>query len=589
MVNAKGVNHMSIQNCPGFIYTVQRGDTMFRLAQRFGITLEQLIAANPQVTDPNRLTIGQQLCIPTGAPGSVPPCPNGTLYTVRQGDTMFLIAQRFNVSLNALIAANPQVADPNRIQVGQVLCIPGVMPPPPECVGGFIYTIRPGDTLFLLAQRFNTTVEAIMAANPGINPQNLQIGQRICIPQPSPGPCTGQLYTVRPGDTLFLIAQRFGVSLQALIAANLQISDPNLIFPGQVICIPGVQPPQCVGGTIHIIQAGDTLFNLAAFYGTTVNAIIAANPGIDPQNLQVGQAICIPLPQPAQCTGQLYTVVTGDTMASIAARFGVSLAALIAANPQIADPARIFPGQIICIPAEAPQCIGGTIHIVRPGDTLFNLAAFYGTTVNAIIAANPGIDPQNLRIGQRLCIPLPQPAQCSGQLYTVQPGDSLFTIANRFGVTVEMLIAANPQIADPARIFPGQIICIPRSMPTPVDRCSFELDAHADAPKGATAMATLDFGKGTATVKASGMPRPQHGRSYVASLVMMHGEPERMTMMRTGSGEYAAMFGPSHKLHECMRVLVSEEYERYDKYEQSGGEYPSGRVLFSANVQDKCK
>lgn len=60
---------------------------------------------------------------------------------------------------------------------------------------------------------------------------------------PPPQFCTGFYYTVVPGDSLFIIAQRFGVSLPALIAANPQITNPNVIFPGQVICIPGTQVP----------------------------------------------------------------------------------------------------------------------------------------------------------------------------------------------------------------------------------------------------------------------------------------------------------------------------------------------------------
>ncbi len=62
---------------------------------------------------------------------------------------------------------------------------------------------------------------------------------------PPPPPCPGGfIYTVQPGDTLFFIAQRFGVSLQALLAANPQITNPNLIFPGQQICIPPVPTPR---------------------------------------------------------------------------------------------------------------------------------------------------------------------------------------------------------------------------------------------------------------------------------------------------------------------------------------------------------
>ena len=103
----------------------------------------------------------------------------------------------------------------------------------------------PGDTLFFIAQRFGTTVNAILAVNPQItNPDLIFPGQVICIPsqQPPPPPPTcppGSFrYTVQPGDTLFFIAQRFGTTVNAILAINPQITNPNLIFPGQVICIP---------------------------------------------------------------------------------------------------------------------------------------------------------------------------------------------------------------------------------------------------------------------------------------------------------------------------------------------------------------
>ena len=96
----------------------------------------------------------------------------------------------------------------------------------------------------LIAARFGTSVDAILAANPGIEPLNLQIGQTICIPGPGAGLCPGgRPYTIQPGDTFFQIAQRLGLSLQALVAANPGI-DPNRLQVGQVICIPvPVVPP----------------------------------------------------------------------------------------------------------------------------------------------------------------------------------------------------------------------------------------------------------------------------------------------------------------------------------------------------------
>ncbi|MDN5325921.1 MAG: hypothetical protein PWP41_617 [Moorella sp. (in: firmicutes)] len=168
--------------CPGgFHYTVQSGDTMFSIARRFGISLNDLIAANPQVRDPNLIFPGQVLCIPRMAPVPPGPCPGGFLYTVQPGDTMHTIAQKFNVSLDALIAANPQVRDPNLIFPGQVLCIPAQAPV--TCPNGFIYVVRPGDTLSGIASMFGTTVDRIMAANPHIKDPNLIFpGQRLCIP-----------------------------------------------------------------------------------------------------------------------------------------------------------------------------------------------------------------------------------------------------------------------------------------------------------------------------------------------------------------------------------------------------------------------
>ena len=88
------------------------------------------------------------------------------------------------------------------------------------CPGGTLYAIRAGDTLGAIAARFGTSVDAILAANPGIEPLNLQIGQTICIPGPGAGLCPGgRPYTIQPGDTFFQIAQRLGISLQALLAA----------------------------------------------------------------------------------------------------------------------------------------------------------------------------------------------------------------------------------------------------------------------------------------------------------------------------------------------------------------------------------
>ena len=95
------------------IYVVKSGDTLYAIARRYGLTVDALRGAN-QLRNPALLSVGQALLIPR----------EDALYTVRRGDTLYAIARRYGLPLPCLIAANPQIADPNRIQIGQTLRIP---------------------------------------------------------------------------------------------------------------------------------------------------------------------------------------------------------------------------------------------------------------------------------------------------------------------------------------------------------------------------------------------------------------------------------------------------------------------------------
>jgi LysM repeat protein len=117
----------------------------------------------------------------------LPPCSSGVYWEVARGDTLFKIAQAVEVPLADLLTANPNV-DPQNLRIGQPICIPeGGLDLPslitlPKCPGGIYWEITPGDTLYEIARINKTTVRRIIAANPGINPNNLRVGQFICIP-----------------------------------------------------------------------------------------------------------------------------------------------------------------------------------------------------------------------------------------------------------------------------------------------------------------------------------------------------------------------------------------------------------------------
>ena|GEM_PF-758624 len=159
-------------------------------------------------------------------------CPeNHYPYVIQAGDTLYSISRRLEVSLDRILAANPGI-NPNRLMIGQVICIPACFPNQTP------YIIQPGDTLFAIARAYNVTVDSILRANPGINPNFLRVGQRICIPV---CPENHTTYIIRPGDTLFRIAQLFNVTVDSIIRANPGI-DPNSLRVAQRICIP-IAPP----------------------------------------------------------------------------------------------------------------------------------------------------------------------------------------------------------------------------------------------------------------------------------------------------------------------------------------------------------
>ncbi|WIV12363.1 LysM peptidoglycan-binding domain-containing protein [Proteiniborus sp. MB09-C3] len=350
---------MRERTCPPFAeaYTVKRGDTVSRIAAEFNTTIAVIRFLNPTI-DINRISIGQVICVPRIV--ITPTCPNGSIYTVKAGDTFYRIADEFNITVRELQQANPLV-NPYNLVVGQRICIPrrpAPPPPPPAippCIDGTYYVIRSGDTFYSIANRFNVTIRELETANPDVNPSNLVVGRIICIPRkvvpPGTPPCAGgAYYTIVSGDTFFSIASRFGVTIRDLEAANPNV-DPTRLMIGQIICIP--RKPRCPGGRIHVIGTGDTLYTLAQRYDVSFRALVDANPGIDVENLQIGQEICIPPYEPAELcpTGKTYVIMRGDTLSSIAEKFVVSAADILKYNPTMI-PSEFVAGRRICIPPE---------------------------------------------------------------------------------------------------------------------------------------------------------------------------------------------------------------------------------------------
>jgi len=231
-------------------------------------------------------------------------------------------------------------------------------------------------------------------------------------------------YTVQAGDTLSALAGRFNVSPQQLRELN-NLVDDN-IFAGQVLRIPEGEPTPTPEPFRHIVQPGETLFGIAAQYGVNVNVLAEVNALLDRDNLPVGKALLIPgvaAPSTAEGSGSstaepgsaatstqevvIHVVQPNETLNSIALDYGVSAAEIAAANA-IANPNLLRVGQNLIIPGVTPRQVmerRGTWHTVQSGETLFSIAQRYGVSIEAIMVANDLRDPNTIVVGQRLLIP----------------------------------------------------------------------------------------------------------------------------------------------------------------------------------------
>ena len=218
----------------------------------------------------------------------------GSSYTVQQGDTLSGIAVYCGTTISALRLANPGVW--NWVYTGQVLQMPGASWDNGN--GYSTYIVQHGDTLKAIAARYGTTMDALASLNGIYNYNLIYAGQRLSVPNggvyvPPPAPdYSGSTYVIQRGDTLKKLATRWGVTVNDILAVNNQIVNASLIYAGQVINIPGGSSGGTPSASYYTVQRGDTLRIIAARYGTTVYNLQLLNPQIwNPNLIYAGMSI----------------------------------------------------------------------------------------------------------------------------------------------------------------------------------------------------------------------------------------------------------------------------------------------------------
>ena len=419
----------------GGSYTVQAGDSYWRIANKYGISIEELQRLNG--TSSYFLYPGQSLVVPgsasttsgsasstsssTTSTRSAAPAAGGS-YTVQAGDSYWRIANKYGISIQELQRLN----------------------------GTSDYTLHPG--------------QSIKVPGSGTNVSASSNSSSASTSTTSAAPAAGGSYTVQAGDSYWRIANKYGISISELQRLN-GTSDYNL-YPGQSLKVPGsgsssnttassnssstststTTAAPAAGGS-YTVQAGDSYWRIANKYGISISELQRLN-GTSNYFLYPGQSIKVPgsgsasatpapasntasttpapaeTPAPAPSTGGgNYKVQAGDSYWRIANKYGISISELQRLNGT--SNYFLYPGQSIKVP-------GGGAAAETPAPT------------PAPVSQTPAPAESPAPAAAETPAPAANNAsQASGGSYTVQAGDTLYSIARRNGVDVYKLIANN--------------------------------------------------------------------------------------------------------------------------------------------------
>jgi peptidoglycan endopeptidase LytE len=246
-------------------HVVQEGETLSRIAEQFGVSVDTLAQANG-LEDPNRLHVGLVLKLPL---------PVLRSYTVEPGDTLSAIAAKFGLSVDVLAKAN-ELAEPDFMASGTVLKVPDA--------GTSLLAATSSDRQPPRAESAAAAAQAAVSARSV--PAEAGPMSIAAAPTRRAGRAINVPYVVKAGDTLTGVARQFETTVAALAEAN-GVSDPNLLGVGQTIQVPSKTLE-------HEVQPGETLRAIAAMYTVDLGTMVDYNELPDPNLIRAGDVLLVP-------------------------------------------------------------------------------------------------------------------------------------------------------------------------------------------------------------------------------------------------------------------------------------------------------
>jgi len=310
-------------------------------------------------------------------------------YKVTKGDTLWSISQKYNTSLELILAYN-NIKERDILSLGQIIKIPQNNFQTIETTDYIIHIVKKGETLWSISRRYKRKVRSILANNNITNPELISVGQKIKIPSPEN------------------ISYDKSLNDQEIVQENKNESNKQA---------------ENLKSAFHIIEAGDNLWNVAQRYGVSVKVIAEVNNLKDKDLLSIGQRLEIPAigggvsgkEKEQEPTIITYTVVKGDTLWSISQRFDVKMTSIISAN-NLKEISRLSIGQKLKLPItnmdiakaegyDQEAAAEEIIYYVKKGESLWSISREYNVKLESIIAANGITDASKISAGQQLRIP----------------------------------------------------------------------------------------------------------------------------------------------------------------------------------------